>query len=521
MREVGDLLKESTANKINIKNTWTSTLIDDFMDVNRFKESATDSTNFQHASIVLDGCVKVYSTRVDSVVDEADKLMESVGRVNEAGRALAKDRSHPTIAAPDSLLLKRRPVSLDDEMLEHLARESKEGDTRGVLMHLLKWNDPFGLALARSPAYPSTSPAPSPPPTTPVDRARGLALAASLAAPHHKHISPMFARFTPDASLEDLAFPTYAYHLSYDHEVVWQPPVGAEGGAELGAAEVGSGDIDPGAEPDWGHPADINTDWDRPAALPAARLSLSPFGYIQGWAGPAHWKMQARTRRRPREKTRERKKAAIDFLSAPRIPVDLLFEKDPRIVFTPQQISERRQDAHMLPPDHSVSIDQLYQLFICQGKFCSGATHLLPKQESDRLPEAVPADLFDGAGGPDDWPLAAPEDEPLPEPLGPESRPAHPKEPSLLSRRLLQSTLRRGRQHDIVQVKQQLWHQIEQGETQVQEIYSAVQQTQQEAQVSAQFCFVSLLHLANEKNLQISSPHLAALSSLADLVVEQ
>lgn len=34
--------------------------------------------NFQKASCTLDGCVKIYTSRVDSVVDEAGKLLSGL-----------------------------------------------------------------------------------------------------------------------------------------------------------------------------------------------------------------------------------------------------------------------------------------------------------------------------------------------------------------------------------------------------------------------------------------------------------
>ncbi|KAI5192629.1 condensin complex subunit 2 [Nematocida sp. AWRm77] len=532
MREIGELLKESSANKISTKNTWASTLIDDFEHVEKFQEDFTESTNFQHASIVLDGCVKVYSTRVDSVVDEADKLMESVGRVKETEKPQPKERAHSTISAPEALVLKKKTVSLDDEMLEQLARESKEGDTRGLLMHLLKWEDHGGFQTSQ---HAMKAEADTERRSTQEHRrieaesTESLSnLARSLqAGEERKHISPMFARFTPEGSLEDLAFPTYAYYLSYEE----QPEFKAV--AEEMDAFPFQGDIESRDESECNEP--IKLCYNEEASMQEGqdgsaqgqpRLSLTPFGYIQGWAGPAHWKVRAKGKRSAKEKTRERKKAVIDFVGAPPVLVDLLFEKDSRCVFTPQQISERRKDAHMLPQDHSIGTEQLYQMLVCPGSFYRSTRALSQdgskEKEQEQETEAyynmqmqAEADELPEVG--EEMPYMGEAGEAYGEEVhGQAGYAAHTKEPTLLSRRLLQSALRRGRKNDIVQVKQSLWSQIEQGEKHVQEIYSKVQ----EEKVSMQFYFVSLLHLANEKNFHISSQSASELPALSELVIE-
>jgi condensin complex subunit 2 len=48
-------------------------LIDYFHDLRIIREG--DSINFQKASCTLDGCVKIFSSRVDSVAVETDKLL--------------------------------------------------------------------------------------------------------------------------------------------------------------------------------------------------------------------------------------------------------------------------------------------------------------------------------------------------------------------------------------------------------------------------------------------------------------
>lgn len=89
VREVGKLnvsstnfeewMKMATDNKINVSNTWNFALIDYFHDMSLLRSDNGDGTiNFQKASCTLDGCVKVWTSRVDSVVVETGKLLSGL-----------------------------------------------------------------------------------------------------------------------------------------------------------------------------------------------------------------------------------------------------------------------------------------------------------------------------------------------------------------------------------------------------------------------------------------------------------
>ncbi|KAK5046553.1 Condensin complex subunit 2 [Cryomyces antarcticus] len=66
----------ATDNKINATNSWNFALIDYFHDMSLLKEG--DGVNFQKASCTLDGCVKIYTSRVDSVATETGKLLSGL-----------------------------------------------------------------------------------------------------------------------------------------------------------------------------------------------------------------------------------------------------------------------------------------------------------------------------------------------------------------------------------------------------------------------------------------------------------
>ena len=66
----------ATDNKINAANSWNFALIDYFHDMSLLKEG--DGVNIQKASCTLDGCVKIYTSRVDSVATETGKLLSGL-----------------------------------------------------------------------------------------------------------------------------------------------------------------------------------------------------------------------------------------------------------------------------------------------------------------------------------------------------------------------------------------------------------------------------------------------------------
>jgi condensin complex subunit 2 len=79
-------MKMATDNKINANNSWNFALIDYFHDMSLLKEG--DQINFQKASCTLDGCVKIYTSRVDSVATETGKLLSGLA---DSGNKKRKD----------------------------------------------------------------------------------------------------------------------------------------------------------------------------------------------------------------------------------------------------------------------------------------------------------------------------------------------------------------------------------------------------------------------------------------------
>src|ERR1700753_3418889 len=70
--------------KINATNSWNFALIDYFHDMSLLKEG--NGVNFQKASCTLDGCVKIYTSRVDSVATETGQLLSGLADTGNKNR---------------------------------------------------------------------------------------------------------------------------------------------------------------------------------------------------------------------------------------------------------------------------------------------------------------------------------------------------------------------------------------------------------------------------------------------------
>ena len=157
-------MKMATDNKINATNSWNFALIDYFHDMSLLKEG--DGVNFQKASCTLDGCVKIYTSRVDSVATETGKLLsglaaskekkgragaedddgedgEEDGEGEESGKKSRKKRSQrsaeETLASTfESLRLKKMELEFAvDPLFKKASADFDEGGAKGLLLNHL------------------------------------------------------------------------------------------------------------------------------------------------------------------------------------------------------------------------------------------------------------------------------------------------------------------------------------------------------------------------------------------------
>jgi condensin complex subunit 2 len=159
------------AQKINAANSWNFALIDYFHDMSLLKEG--DGVNFQKASCTLDGCVKIYTSRVDSVATETGKLLsglaDSGNKKSKGGDEDAQaegdededgegedgvkkktkkkaTRSSEATLAPSFAQLQLKKMELEfsvDPLFKKASADFDEGGAKGLLLNHLQI-DPYG-----------------------------------------------------------------------------------------------------------------------------------------------------------------------------------------------------------------------------------------------------------------------------------------------------------------------------------------------------------------------------------------
>ncbi|KAL8781139.1 MAG: hypothetical protein Q9213_006139 [Squamulea squamosa] len=159
-------MKMATDNKINATNSWNFALIDYFHDMSLLKEG--DGVNFQKASCTLDGCVKIYTNRVDSVATETGKLLSGLadsgnkrpnkddavgegadedgedGEENEDGTKKRQrkkpQRASEATLAPSFASLQLKKFELEfsvDPLFKKASADFDEGGAKGLLLNHL------------------------------------------------------------------------------------------------------------------------------------------------------------------------------------------------------------------------------------------------------------------------------------------------------------------------------------------------------------------------------------------------
>jgi condensin complex subunit 2 len=132
-------------------------LIDYFHDMSLLRNNTDNSINFQRASCTLDGCVKIWTSRVDSVGTETGKLLSNLA---SEGRAIdddeptsdnpdAQDPSQPkkkknqragATLAKDLSQLRNKKLDLEfsvDPLFKKTCADFDEGGAHGLLMNHL------------------------------------------------------------------------------------------------------------------------------------------------------------------------------------------------------------------------------------------------------------------------------------------------------------------------------------------------------------------------------------------------
>ncbi|KAK2628221.1 hypothetical protein QTJ16_002867 [Diplocarpon rosae] len=121
-------MKMATDNKINAANSWNFALIDYFHDMSLLKEG--DGVNFQKASCTLDGCVKIYTSRVDSVATETGKLLSGLADSGDSkkkkGDGEQGEESEEEVEDEDGVVRKKPKKRVSSDLHMHQTQRSSE-----------------------------------------------------------------------------------------------------------------------------------------------------------------------------------------------------------------------------------------------------------------------------------------------------------------------------------------------------------------------------------------------------------
>ncbi|KAI9296932.1 barren [Neoconidiobolus thromboides FSU 785] len=144
-------MKIAADNKINTTNTWNFELIDYFSKINYFKDG--NSINFQKASCTLDGCVKIYTSRVDSVASETGILLNGLAEStakrikqieqeleggNETGKKKTAKSEQTLVKDFSSINVKSFDSEFSvDPLFRKTCADFDEGGARGLLLNHL------------------------------------------------------------------------------------------------------------------------------------------------------------------------------------------------------------------------------------------------------------------------------------------------------------------------------------------------------------------------------------------------
>ncbi|KAM0671421.1 hypothetical protein OCOL_001537 [Ordospora colligata] len=323
----GDLrawLKAAAENKITTKNTWKATLIDHFTNIDEFKER--HGINFQKAGCALDGCAKVYSTRVDDVSESAMRLLEGFGGDDALKKRHSKKQSKVTIEKNIGNLnvkISRTKYGIDPKSvyLSSLPENSMMLSNLGVSMD----------GVLRMGSH--------------VDESKYMMLIEDIG---------VYVNLPPDGMLISPSITT-------DNDVK---------AATFESTVIAMPDCEDSVGFD-----DLLEFENIPVIISSQKpvFNETSFSYFKGWAGPGCWKVNARMNGRKGKKegcNKQKETVCVDFTE----PVDSDWVMEPgNTLFEPACIVERREKQHLLPQDYSLKTRDLYKYIVMDGMFCMSA----------------------------------------------------------------------------------------------------------------------------------------------------
>ncbi|PKY42521.1 barren [Rhizophagus irregularis] len=395
-------MKLATDNKINASNSWKLALIDYFHEMSLLKEG--DSINFQKASCTLDGCVKIYTLRVDSVATETGKLLSGLASNsrdnNEDDDRDSEDadperhtrkrntRSETTLVKDyNSLTIKKFDLEFSiDPLFKKISADFDEGGAQGLLLNHLSVDTDGKIIFDSSDAIPDEDndnriDTEDNEPKIEIFKLRSTRYIFGLHQIFNKEICPSLRNFK--LSGDNVLDFAYASTESTETEGVNYPDLFVnDNDNDYDDANININDI-------LGDNLDTNNDvsevFDEENINPNVRLTEKDYvmamisnenelfsyfdsAFLRNWAGPEHWKLK-KVNKRPTEMeggTREKKKKepfSINFIDSEDLDERIIFSSGGSIINAPK-LAERVSHSHLLPEDMHFSSKNLLNLFL-------------------------------------------------------------------------------------------------------------------------------------------------------------
>lgn len=557
-------IKLSTDNKITLKNSWLFALIDYFHDLNVIKDG--DNINFQRASATLDGCVKIYLSRVESVASETGKLLSGLATkkedmvveeedddAEEADTLRSDDKKkrrvnrvlESTLVGFDAIRIKKLEQELAiDPLFKKALAEFDEGGAKSLLLNTLSI-DASGRVVFDA--------------TTQRLDLREEVVVRQLDAPVNIALLLRFLYDDPDELDDQVICPS----LGELHEVLKdvnkaksvlgdvnqkfldddREPIEAPDDFNLADNDFGdaafaesnhASEVASLINGDDGHDAQVH----RTQVLDQDLMAYFDEKLLVNWRGPEYWKVTNLRQKidketTPRAEPRPRRTdTSIDFLLSGDIDEDVLFKKPAKTTTIERKPDEREfAHHHLLPEDIKYNSTRLCNLFFkpdfsvmtlskqSTDTVADEAFFAQQYQENEKRHHELLAASFqqaeyedydnDGFGGIDFNDALAPADDVKPEDGigsqlitgGRKVRPDH------------LNFSRVAKRVDIRQLKDNIWGSIKEEQQQPEEKKFAevvgsigkLYAPEERKDLSTSFCFICLLHLANEHGLLIEN----------------
>ncbi|ORY48895.1 hypothetical protein BCR33DRAFT_781911 [Rhizoclosmatium globosum] len=563
-RTFDEWMKIAADNKINSSNTWNLALIDYFHDMGVLREG--DSINFQKASCTLDGCVKIYTSRVDSVDAETRILLNGLvdgkgsghddedGISKEDGKRKRQTKSGNTLEKDITNLNVKKIESefLIDPLFKKTSADFDEGTASGLLLnHLSMANEGMIIFDASDDVTVSKQMADHADTTCDatiqmmdisklkdkfmydVSRLRSLFICPSLKNFDFSSAANEVPKFDFDNLMKTQA-PSADDYVPIEHD----DDDGGVGGGDFGGydddgfpEEEGGGrgyDIPVGMPRIGGDDEDAadenNNDGEGGrfgfAMENAGGGEANPFAYfdsnmVRRWAGPEHWKPKPIIvgSQRPSNSGTQKKREPMKINFAdPALNEKQLFAASTVSIVLPKY-GEKARAKNILPNDEHFSAQDFLKLFL---KPINKITFRKRNGRDAQIKPTVANDNdFDAMDDYDD-------NEPLPQHEGELDLGAAIKDTdgTLLEYGQYIHFAKTQKKVDIKKLKENLWSNLidltgddddedkppTQTETNFKNVVHGLSNrypSDKMSDISVAFCFICLLHLANEKNLSV------------------